>query len=73
MRLSMSPCINVHVMNECVYNLYIREYDTNIPKENLPPPLPVTYQNIYPVVFPNTISYTSTSNFIIIFFDIFHV
>ena len=39
----MFPWSTVHVMNAYVDNLYIREDDINIPKENLQPTLPVTY------------------------------
>ena len=48
----MFPWSNVHVINACVYNTYVSEYDTNSPKENVPPPLPVPYPKIYPIVVP---------------------
>ena len=68
----MFPCITVHVMNSYVDNLCIREDDTNSPKENLPPPLPLFYPQIYPIIVPGIISYANTSHFIIIFFGAVH-
>ena len=39
----MFPWSAVHVMNVYVDNVLIHEDNTNIPKENAPPPLPVPY------------------------------
>ena len=39
----MFPWSNVHIFNAYLYNLSIHEDDKDIPKENLPPPLPLTY------------------------------
>ena len=59
----------VHVMNECVYTLCILEDENNIPKENVPPPLPLPYPKIYPIIVPGIISCSDTSHFIIVFVD----
>ena len=69
----MFPWSNVYVMNAYVDNVCIREDDNNSPKENLPPPLPLNYSKIYPIIVPGIISYASTSNFIIVFFGAVHV
>ena len=62
----------MHVMTAYIYRLCIHEDDTNSPKENVAPPLPITYPNIYPIVIPNIISYGNTSYFIIVFFSAVH-
>ena len=43
----MFTCITVHIMNEYVDNVCIREDEKNSPKENVPPPLPLSYPKIY--------------------------
>ena len=63
----MFPWSKVHVINAYVDNVYIRDDDTNIPKENLPPPLPVPYSKIFPIVVPKIIIYANTSHFMIVF------
>ena len=68
----MFTCITVHIMNAYVDNVCIREDDTKCPKENVPPPLPIPYPKIYPIVVPKLIRYFNTSHFIILFFDIVH-
>ena len=40
----------LHVMNSYVDNICSIEDETNIPKENVPPPILVPYPNIYPIV-----------------------
>ena len=62
----------MHVTNSYVYNVCIFEDDTNSPKENSPPPLPVPYPKIYPIAVPKVIRYTNTSHLIIVFVDVFH-
>ena len=59
-------------MNACVDNVFISEDDNNSPKENVPPPLPLPYPKIYPIIFPGIISYSNTSDFIIVFFGAVH-
>ena len=59
-------------MNAYVDNVFIREDDTNNPKQNLPPPITVTYPKIYPISVPKIISYVNTYNFIIVFVDVVH-
>ena len=71
-RSYMFHCSNVHVINAYVDNVCICEDEVNIPKENVPPPLPVPYSNIYPILVPNIVSYTNTSHFIIVFVDVVH-
>ena len=61
---------SVHVMNEYVDNVCIREDETNSPKENVSPPLPIPYPKIYPIIVPKIISYDNTSHFIIVFVDV---
>ena len=39
----MFPWVTVHVMNVYVDNVCISEDDKNIPKENVPPSLPLPY------------------------------
>ena len=68
----MFPWSNLHVMNEYVDNVLILEDDTNSIKENVPPPLPVTYPKVYPIAAPKIISYSNTSHLIIVFDDVFH-
>ena len=68
----MFPWSTMHVMNAYVDNLCIREYDNNIPKENLPPPLPLPYPKIYPIIVPWLIIYANTSHFITVFFYAVH-
>ena len=68
----MGFCIFEKVNNSYLYNVCIREDDTNSPKENVPPPLPIPYPEIYHIVVPNVISYSNTSHFIIVFDDIFY-
>ena len=62
----------VHVMNVYVDNVCIREDDNNIPRENVPPPLPLSYPKIYPIIVPEIISYANTSHFIIVIFGAVH-
>ena len=69
----MFTWIAVHVINEYLYNVRINEDENNSPKENAPPPLPVPYLKIYPIVVPKIISYANTSHFIIVFVDVVHV
>ena len=57
----------VHVMNEYLDNICIREDDTNRPKENVTPPLHVPYPKIYHIEVPKIISYANTSHFIFVF------
>ena len=59
-------------MNSYVDNVCIFEYDTNIPKENGPPLLPVPYPDIYPIVVPKLIIYVNTSHFILLFVNVLH-
>ena len=68
----MFTCITMNVMNEFLDNICIHEADINIPKENIPPPLPVTFPKIYPIVVPKSIRYANNSYFIIVFVDVFH-
>ena len=68
----MFPWIPVDVMNAYVADACIRDDDTNSPKENVPPPLPVFYTKIYPIVVPNIIIYVNTSHFVIVFVDVVH-
>ena len=68
----MFPWITVHVMNAYVDNVWICEDDNNSPKENVPPPLPLPYPKIYPIIVPGLISYANTSNFIIVYFGAVH-
>ena len=63
----------MRVINVYVDHVWAPEDDTNIPKENVPPPLPDSYPKIYPISVPKIISYASTSHFIIVFFDVVHV
>ena len=72
MRKSLFPWSTVHVMNIYIYHLCICEYDTNRPKENVPPPLPLTYSKIYPKIVPGIISYYNTPHFNILFIDAVH-
>ena len=58
---------NVHVMNAFVYNVCIHDADTNSPKENLQPPLPIPYLKIYPLVVSKIIRSAKTSYLIIVF------
>ena len=69
----MFPWIDLHVMNEYVDNAYIHEDDTNISKENVPPPLPVPYPKIYHILVPKIIRYSNTSHSIIVFVGVVHV
>ena len=63
------PWNTVHVMNAYVDNVFIREDENRIPKENVPPPLPLPYPKIYPIIVPGIISYSNTSHFINVFVD----
>ena len=62
----------LHVINTYVDNVCTCEDDKNTPKENLSPPLPVTYPKIYPTIVPGIIIYVNTSHLIIIFVDVVH-
>ena len=62
----------MHVMNVYVDNASIFEDDTNISKENVPPPLPVTYPKIYHIVVPKIIRYSNISHSIIVFVGVVH-
>ena len=64
---------NVCVMNVYIDNLCIFEDDTNRPKENVPPPLTLTYPKIYPKTVPGIISYSKISHFNIVFVDAVHM
>ena len=68
----MFPWNYVHFINAYVDNLCICEDETNSPKENVPPPLPIPYPKIYPIIVPKIISYANTSHFIIVFVDVVH-
>ena len=68
----MFPWSTANVMNAYVDNVCICEYDNNIPKENVPPPLPLHYPKIYPIIVPVIISYANTLHFIIVFFGVVH-
>ena len=68
----MFPWSTVHVMNAYVDHGCICEDDTDIPKENVPPPLPVIYPKKYPTMVNWLIGYTNTSHFIILFVYIVH-
>ena len=68
----MFPWGTVHVMNKFVDNACICEDDKNTPKENLLPPLPLSYPKIYPTIVLEIISYANTSHFIIVFFGAVH-
>ena len=68
----MFPWSIVHVINAYVDHLCIHEDDTNIPKENLPPPPPVPYHQTYPILVPNLIRYVNTSHLVIVFVDVVH-
>ena len=68
----MFPWSTVQVMNAYIDNVYILEDDKNIPKENVPPTLPLPYPKIYPIIFPGLISYANTSHFIIVFSGAVH-
>ena len=59
-------------MNTYVDNLYNIEDDNNSPKENVLPPLPLSYPKVYPIIFPGIISYANTSHFVIVFFGAVH-
>ena len=65
----MFTCITVHVMNAYLLHVFICEDDTNGPKESVPPPLTVTYPQIYTIVCPKIISYANTSYFFL--FDLY--
>ena len=54
-------------MNAFVYNVCIHDADTNSPKENLQPPLPIPYLKIYPLVVSKIIRSAKTSYLIIVF------
>ena len=72
MRSSIFPWSTVNVTNSYVDNVCICEDGTNSPKENAPPPIPVPYPKIYPIVFSNIIRYVNTSHFILVFVDVVH-
>ena len=59
-------------MNVYVDNVFIFQDDKNIPKENVPPALPLSYPKIYPMIVHELIIYSITSHFIIVFFDTVH-
>ena len=68
----MFPWSTMHVMNVYVDNVCIREYDTNVPKENVPPPLTLPCPKLYPITVTGIITYANTSCFIIVFVDAVH-
>ena len=68
----MFPWSTVHVMNSYVDNVCIHENDKNIPQKNVPTPLPLPYNKIYPRIVPGIISYANTSHVIIVFFGAVH-
>ena len=68
----MFPWSTMHVMNAYVYNICICEDDNNSPRENVPPPVPLSHPKIYPIIVPGIISYANTSHFIIVFFGAVH-
>ena len=68
----MFPWSTVHVMNAYADNVCINEDDNNSPKENVPPPLPLSYPKIYHIIVPEIISYANTSHFIIVIFGAVH-
>ena len=72
MKLYMFLLSTVHVINVYIDNSCVSEDETNTSKENVPPPLPVTYPKIYPIVVPKIIRYANTSHFIIVFVDVVH-
>ena len=59
-------------MNAYVDYVCIRKDDSNIKKDNAPPPLPINYPKIYLIIFPGIIIYAKTSHFIIVFVDAVH-
>ena len=62
----------VHLMSSYVDNVCICEDENNIPKDNLPLQLPLTYTKIHPKIVPGIISYANTPQFIIVFVDAVH-
>ena len=66
----MFTWITIHVINEYLYNVRINEDENNSPKENAPPPLPVPYLKIYPIVVPKITVYDNNSHFVFVFFDV---
>ena len=68
----MFPWSTVHVMNAYVDNVCINKDYTNIPEENVPPPIPAPYPKIYPLKVPELIRYVNTYHFIIVIFDVVH-
>ena len=71
MRSSVFPWSNVNI-NAYGDNVCISKDNTNSLEENVPPPLPVTYQKIYPILVPKINIYDNTSHFIIVFVDVVH-
>ena len=59
-------------MNAYVDNVCMHEDGTNLPKQNVPPPLSFPYPKIYLIVVPKVISYANTSHFIVVFVDVVH-
>ena len=53
---------NLNVMNKFVENVYINEAETNRPKENVPPPLPVPYPEIYHILVDNVYIHEDDTN-----------
>ena len=72
MRSSMFPWSNLHAMYAYLDSLCIFEDDTNRPKENVPPPFPLTYPKIHLTIVPGIIRYSNTSHFNIVFVDAVH-
>ena len=68
----MLPWSTVHVMNVYVDIVLTHEYDNNIQKENVPPPLPFPYPKIYPIIVPGITSYANTSHINILFSSAVH-
>ena len=60
-------------MNAYVDNVCICDDDSNSPKENVPPPLPLPHPKIDPIIVPGIIRYANISHFIIVFVDAVHV
>ena len=68
----MFTWITAHVVSAYTDNECIHEDDTNIPKENAPPPLLLPYPEIYCIIAPELVRYAKTPHFIILFSDTVH-
>ena len=69
---SMFIWSTVYVMNAYVDNVFICEDNNNSPKQTVPPPLPLPYRKIYPIILPGLIKYFKTSHFIYLFVGAVH-